>query len=770
VKTSKNLYILIKQEIEKALQPRAGIATVPSGNFGAEVTSKSISDSINNLSQAMALLVGNRIAEGFEIKATDPPSAIVNVMPGKAILNGKCIETDDTKSVQIEMADLPKVVRLYLNSNLDIVQSATKRTDYLELGKIVLPSTTTQKITQDKDESSNNGYIVLSSDALYDIDRRIDDETISYFRNTLRQVLASSLVGDITLSEGLQIKNTQGTLEMDSKEIRIKSADNSTLAKFTRDGTFFYDANGQLLASYRKDGATIGNIKITGHSIESINFEEGVKGFRIKDTGEVELENAKVRGEINAESGEFGGILINEDGIQSANYEEGVSGFKIDKLGNIKAFSVTLKGFVHALGGILGQNIYVPNGGIIELGDGGTLKVGDGGYIQIGESVFIDENGIQDRFIGQRKIKQTKNVTILAKEEGDFNDLREAINYINNETSGEHILRIQPGEYDWICGEDGPFNPYDPIEIRANVKVIGAGLQNTIINFIPDFATTYRRIDFPNENRDGIFVCNENCELSSFTLKIYSPDIQIAMSTYRPIFLQFNASNITTCYFSDLDFGFEDPVVGINPTSLKPKIFFANINNVILNIFNFLSNDWIGTDGSLEARSFIIRSSNIRGEIKAWYNTNIIQDSIVKGTNYCLIAELFYDHSITWNIISSTFESDDKIFLAVRSGNGYFYIKNCNFNKNPYINSEELDGATIHISEEDNLKISLYHPILGGDIDFNGYQGLKMRMECSDTQVATPLDGMFWRDTVNKKFYIYDALQATPGWREIQFV
>ena len=342
MKTTKSLFILIKEEIAKALQPRTK-ATVPSGNLGAETTDRSISESINNLSQAMALLVGNRIASGFEIQASSPLSAMVSIMPGEAILNGQCVETTDVKNVIIEMTNLPKTIRLYLNSNLDVIQSASKRTNYLEIGKIVLPSASTSKIAQDFDETSNNGYIILTSDPLYDIDSRVDDETVSYFRNTLRQLLASSLVGNITLSEGLQIKNTQGTLEMDSKEIRIKSADNSTLAKFTRDGTFFYDANGQLLASYRKDGATIGNIKITGHSIESLNFVEDSTGFRIKDTGEVELENAKVRGEIIAESGTIGGWNIDSDKIISTNEQAELNSDGSIKLKNAVSYQLSFR-------------------------------------------------------------------------------------------------------------------------------------------------------------------------------------------------------------------------------------------------------------------------------------------------------------------------------------------------------------------------------------------------------------------------------------------
>jgi len=115
------------------------------------------------------------------------------------------------------------------------------------------------------------------------------------------------------------------------------------LAKFTRDGTFFYDANGQLLASYRKDGATIGNIKITGHSIESINFEEGVKGFRIKDTGEVELENAKVRGEINAESGKIGGWNIESDKIISTNEQAELNSDGSIKLKNNVSYQLSFR-------------------------------------------------------------------------------------------------------------------------------------------------------------------------------------------------------------------------------------------------------------------------------------------------------------------------------------------------------------------------------------------------------------------------------------------
>jgi hypothetical protein len=114
-------------------------------------------------------------------------------------------------------------------------------------------------------------------------------------------------------------------------------------------GVYIRDA---FIANGTIDNAMIGNAVITdakvanlsagkltsgtiavGSVISSSNYVAGTQGWRINGNGEIEAQDATIRGSIFASDGDIGGILINSGDIQSSNYTAGVDGFRFTSLG-----------------------------------------------------------------------------------------------------------------------------------------------------------------------------------------------------------------------------------------------------------------------------------------------------------------------------------------------------------------------------------------------------------------------------------------------------
>jgi hypothetical protein len=304
--TYKDLFQLVRKEISSALGVEQGLSNsqvqkAGSGAGSADRLTAGVSGLLQSLMESVELLAPPRVIEGLEVTAKSNPSNKVMIAPGKGIAYGRVYEVLEDTEVEIVMDNTADVY--YINLYLDniYVETATD-SKKLTIAKIVVPFPGYSKRIVDT-RNGIDAYIVnLKQLPIYwDGKEKIEEDTLEVLRSNMDELLADNLVGEINLSEHLTITNAQNSIEMDSKELRIKS-DDSVVAKFNRDGIYFFDNDGRELAKFATDGARIGNIEITPDSLESTDFYPGIngKGFQIKADGSAQFNNVLVRGELRS--------------------------------------------------------------------------------------------------------------------------------------------------------------------------------------------------------------------------------------------------------------------------------------------------------------------------------------------------------------------------------------------------------------------------------------------------------------------------------------
>lgn len=301
-KTYSTLYSDVISEIDK----RIGKEVVTSGSRysvqpdgeGGSINSRSLATIVANVVTELGDLIEARIISGLDVTATDPSSDSINISAGVGTSNGRKWEilTDTTLQIPFDSSTYVFYVVLF-NNAFEI--SRTHDNTRCEICKIIVPNPgTTSAIVDDKPSDGYDAWIVSAKDIVYDEDQEFDDASIEKLRDIIGDVLADNLIGNITLSENLKITNAQGSLEIDSESVKIFSEDDALLAKFNRKGTFFYDNAGVEVAKFSVDEARIGNIRIMTNAIQSGNFIENSSGFRIRDDGDAEFNNIRLRGTL----------------------------------------------------------------------------------------------------------------------------------------------------------------------------------------------------------------------------------------------------------------------------------------------------------------------------------------------------------------------------------------------------------------------------------------------------------------------------------------
>jgi len=324
--TYKDLYTLIAEEIKKRIQfdttskysdhlKRDSIK--PLGMSGPYISDITTADVITAVYDILQDTLPARIISGLNVTATDPISNKINISSGKGTVGGKVYELTDDVTIEVPFDDTTEVfyVNLYLDRILiDKNQSSSK----LTIAKIIVPKPGVTSLVQDDKDESWNAYIINYHEyKLYgDAYGKFEENTVELLRDNISPILADNLIGNIRLSEDLKIINTAGSLEMDSGEIRLKDANGTTIAKFNKKGTFFYNSNGIEIAKFASDEARVGNILITKNSIQSANYVSEKSGFKINDNGYAEFEDVKIRGALRSSAFEYdtvsavGGKLI----------------------------------------------------------------------------------------------------------------------------------------------------------------------------------------------------------------------------------------------------------------------------------------------------------------------------------------------------------------------------------------------------------------------------------------------------------------------------
>jgi hypothetical protein len=302
--TYKTLYSQIVSEIEK----RVGSSTKSSStkSSGAFITSTGVSanattaELVSAVQDLLAGIIPPTILDGLIVTATDPISNIILISSGSGSANGSLYTLSKNTSITIPLPSTNSIYYVLLDKD-GVKISTTYDPKKLTIAKVVITNPGITTLIQDTKDESWNAYIVNFTEyKLYGFNDKFEEDTIELLKDNIQPIVADLLIGNIKLSEGLKITNIQGSLELDSSEMKILSTTNVPLAKFNRRGTFFYDNNGIEIARFSTDDAKIGNILITKNSIGSSDFISGDKGFKIQDNGYAEFEDVRIRGRISS--------------------------------------------------------------------------------------------------------------------------------------------------------------------------------------------------------------------------------------------------------------------------------------------------------------------------------------------------------------------------------------------------------------------------------------------------------------------------------------
>lgn len=314
--TYKNLYSNVVKEIEKRVTYNNASSYKNQtsrdfvGSYSSATSDATTAEIVSAIQNLLEEALPSSIIEGLEVSETTPISDSVIITAGKGSVGGVLYELSEKLTLKIPFDSSNTIFYIVLYKD-SIEIEKTYDSKKLTIAKIVVPRPGVTNLVQDDKDESWNAYIVNFKEfKLYGYQDRFEEDTIELLRDNISPILADNLIGNIRLSENLKIINTQGTLELDSAELRLLSTNETALAKFNRNGTFFYDDSGIEIAKFTTDEARVGNIRVLKNAIQSGNFVSGNTGFRIKDDGDVEFNDITARGTIYATSGSITGDVL----------------------------------------------------------------------------------------------------------------------------------------------------------------------------------------------------------------------------------------------------------------------------------------------------------------------------------------------------------------------------------------------------------------------------------------------------------------------------
>jgi hypothetical protein len=312
--TKKSLYELVKREINSSKNAGTTLSSQRTNVLMDGINSNIVAnaDNIANLKSVLQSTITPRILIGLEVYATSPASSSVIINAGKGTIGGAVFTLENTTQVQIPLGLDVDVFYVNLSSGYVTIDSS-EFDEKLTIAKVVKQSQLSSIITDNKD-SNLNAYIInyRTIDLRVDKNNQFEEDSQQIFRDNIGEILADNLIGNIRLSENLKVLNTQGSIELDSNSLKVRSSDDKILSKLNRDGTYFYDTNGIEVARFTRNDARIGNMLLDNNSISSNNFQSGSRGFKIDDTGFAEFEDVKIRGKLSA-------VTFEKDTISAIN-------------------------------------------------------------------------------------------------------------------------------------------------------------------------------------------------------------------------------------------------------------------------------------------------------------------------------------------------------------------------------------------------------------------------------------------------------------------
>lgn len=337
--TTKSLYTQVIGEINKRLgytssssllNPVGGDAILAAVSDSATASNSiATGEIVAALQQMLEETLPPNIISGLEVTAFYPESSWVHVAAGTGSVGATLytLESNTDIRIPLELGSSVYYIMLYRDGLfVDQIEDSKK----LTIAKIIVPTGITPVGIIDEKDDTPTAYIVMMKNIrLYGANDKLEEDSINMLRANIGKVMADNIIGTITLSEHLMITNTQGTVILDSKSLNlIDPLAGVTMAKFNKDGTFYYDSRGIEVARFARDSARIGNILIKTDSIESENFASGFmgSGFQIKSNGNAEFQNILARGAIRTSVFEYdtisavgGNLLVMDADILDAD-------------------------------------------------------------------------------------------------------------------------------------------------------------------------------------------------------------------------------------------------------------------------------------------------------------------------------------------------------------------------------------------------------------------------------------------------------------------
>ncbi len=314
--TYKDLFRLVHDQITKGQQytgakrfrnqlDRTDIGPI----FNNPVSDVRTSEVVSSVQELLNQALPGFIIEGLEVTQLDTPTSKVLITAGKGSTGGTLYQLNDDTTLNITFDSTTTVYYVSLFKDRIMVEKE-ERENALLIAKIIVPVPGQAfRIFNRKDQRDDetDAYIISRRDKKLYVDSfdNLEEDTVEFSRDNIGPVLADNIIGNIRLSEDLKITNTQGSLELDSKQIKLYNSSGTVLAKFNKNGTFYYNSDGIEVARFTTTDAKIGNILITKNSIQSGNFISESRGFKIQDDGYAEFENVRVRGRISSSVFEY---------------------------------------------------------------------------------------------------------------------------------------------------------------------------------------------------------------------------------------------------------------------------------------------------------------------------------------------------------------------------------------------------------------------------------------------------------------------------------
>lgn len=378
--TYKNLYTQVNELINKKLQFR-GVdrfseqtasrnAVEPFNLTAGETRDVGAQTAIIAVQTILDEALPSRIISGLTVTASEFPDNQVTVAAGKGTAGGTVYTLDSDTVVPIPFDDETSVYYITMKNDVIHVET-TQFANRVQLGKVVVPFPgRTSRVVDKKVQNSVDAYIVQFQEFKFygDANGQLEEDSQEILKDNIGAIVGETIIGTIKLSDNLRIENTSGSLKLDSQSMQLKDELNNVLAKFDREGVFFFDENGIEMARFTNVDARIGNIKVTQNSLESDNFVSNSKGFQIKDTGDVEFNGLTVRGTIHATGGTIGGFTITPDKLYGGTIQTDVAVGAGDT--GVIMDSSGLRGF----DAVLGQTFNLPTDGSAPSFASGTIS------------------------------------------------------------------------------------------------------------------------------------------------------------------------------------------------------------------------------------------------------------------------------------------------------------------------------------------------------------------------------------------------------------